>query len=120
MKIIKKPKIPVQTCGVCACIVQIKTKDLVADSGEVKDSFKCPICCAKNKVNFEKAITEEKTKQQQKAIVEKKKKAENKLRAYALAHGFLDPNTEFTEKERENLIKKIKACDAEFAEDSEE
>lgn len=55
MKIIKKPKIPPQTCRICGCVVHIKTKDLVASALDVvKDSFICPICCASNTVKFEK------------------------------------------------------------------
>ena len=53
MKIVKKPKIPVQVCTKCGCVIQIKTKDLTLDyAGETKTYFKCPICWTKNAVKF--------------------------------------------------------------------
>lgn len=59
MKILKKPKIPVQTCKNCGCVVKITPKDLICESVSnyttpARDFFKCPICDAENKVRFEK------------------------------------------------------------------
>lgn len=59
MKILKKPKIPEQTCKKCGCVVKITPKDLVPDNSPliltaVKDCFKCPICFTCNRVKFEK------------------------------------------------------------------
>lgn len=53
MKVIKKPRIPVQVCKKCGCVAQIKIKDLTLDyAGEAKTHFKCPICWTKNEVIF--------------------------------------------------------------------
>lgn len=66
MKIIKKPKIPDQTCSVCGCVIKIGQKDLIFENtplkltGLVKNRFKCPICCFENRVNFKENKTEEK------------------------------------------------------------
>lgn len=62
MKIIKKPKIPVQVCTKCGCIVQMKIKDLTLDySGENRTHFKCPICWTKNEVKFNEVNENDKT-----------------------------------------------------------
>ena len=59
MRIINKPKIPVQVCKICGCEVKIKIKDLeLDDAGEAKTCYKCPICCTRNDVNF-KEVTED-------------------------------------------------------------
>lgn len=53
MKIMNKPKIPVQVCKKCGCEVKIKQKDLALDNeGDAKTSFKCPICWTRNDVQF--------------------------------------------------------------------
>ena len=60
MKIVKKPKIPVQVCKKCGCVAQIKTKDLTLDyAGETKTFFKCPICWTKNETQFKEEKNDE-------------------------------------------------------------
>ena len=53
MKIMFKPKIPMQVCKKCGCEVKIKQKDLELDNlGEAKTCFKCPFCWTNNDVKF--------------------------------------------------------------------
>lgn len=62
MKIMKKPKIPVQVCKKCGCVLEMKVKHLVLDyAGETRTCFKCPICWTKNEVQFNEEKRNEKT-----------------------------------------------------------
>ena len=53
MKVIKKNKLPNQTCIDCECEVKISWKDLQIDHCSCRRNlWKCPLCNATNLVKF--------------------------------------------------------------------
>ena len=57
MKILKKPKICVNTCRKCGCVVKPKIRDLKKKEG-IKQAIICPICLTMNIVKFEGVTNE--------------------------------------------------------------
>lgn len=57
MKIIKKPKIPIQTCRCCGSVLEVEHKDLRYSAWSLaKTIFKCKFCKTENEVNFKEEI----------------------------------------------------------------
>ena len=62
MKIIKKYKLPNQTCNRCECVVRIKWKDIKRGIiGISKDTWICPLCHEFNSVKFKEEQKNEET-----------------------------------------------------------
>ena len=55
MKVIKKPKLPLQTCKLCGAVLKVELKDLKTNGFVMaKTDFVCKVCKATNEVKFEK------------------------------------------------------------------
>ena len=58
MKILKKPKICVNTCRKCGCVMKPKLRNLKKKNG-IRNAIICPICFTLNFVKFEGVVENE-------------------------------------------------------------
>lgn len=62
MKVISKPKLPIQRCICCGSILKIGYKDLKTNGMTLlKDIYYCKVCNGQNIVKFEQGETKNET-----------------------------------------------------------